>query len=205
MVLLLLSVQVAIAGVALSLAVIVWRTTRRLDPDSSSSRRFSRVFVSVMGAVTLLAVVQALVSLSARSGASWASEWLSRWGVLSASLATVVVLAAARLTIARVLRDLVVADRAMGVVLGVVHSKVGPMSEMGLTFREHEVLAVTAAGLITDAELAEVLFISPATAATHVRNILRKTGLSDRRQLVVAGLIDGDEAAVANGGGRSVT
>jgi DNA-binding CsgD family transcriptional regulator len=37
-------------------------------------------------------------------------------------------------------------------------------------------------------EIADTLFISAATAGTHVRNILRKASLHDRRQLVLIGL-----------------
>lgn len=53
-----------------------------------------------------------------------------------------------------------------------------------LTDREHEVLLLVAEGLNND-EIAERLFISPATARTHVSRILLKLGARDRAQLVV--------------------
>jgi DNA-binding NarL/FixJ family response regulator len=54
-----------------------------------------------------------------------------------------------------------------------------------LTERETEVLQLVAAGL-SNAELAQRLVISHATAKTHVSRILTKLSLRDRAQLVVA-------------------
>lgn len=53
-----------------------------------------------------------------------------------------------------------------------------------LTTREREVMALVAEGL-TNAEIGERLFMSPATARTHVGRILTKLGARDRTQLVV--------------------
>lgn len=53
-----------------------------------------------------------------------------------------------------------------------------------LTDREREVLAQVGRGLSND-EIARELFISPATARTHVGRLLTKTGARDRSGLVV--------------------
>jgi DNA-binding NarL/FixJ family response regulator len=53
-----------------------------------------------------------------------------------------------------------------------------------LTEREREVVALVAAGLSND-EIAGELFISPATARTHVSRAMVKVGARDRAQLVV--------------------
>jgi DNA-binding NarL/FixJ family response regulator len=53
-----------------------------------------------------------------------------------------------------------------------------------LTEREVEVLLAVAAGG-TNAEIADQLFLSPATVKTHVSNILAKLGFRDRIQAVV--------------------
>ena len=53
-----------------------------------------------------------------------------------------------------------------------------------LTEREREVVALVGKGLSND-ELAGELFISPATAKTHVSHAMTKLGARDRAQLVV--------------------
>jgi DNA-binding NarL/FixJ family response regulator len=53
-----------------------------------------------------------------------------------------------------------------------------------LTDREREVMALVAAGLSND-EIAQRLFVSPATAKTHVSRAMVKLGARDRAQLVV--------------------
>jgi DNA-binding NarL/FixJ family response regulator len=61
----------------------------------------------------------------------------------------------------------------------------GPSGALAeLTSREREVMALVAEGL-TNAEIGERLFMSPATARTHVSRILTKLGARDRTQLVV--------------------
>jgi DNA-binding NarL/FixJ family response regulator len=61
-----------------------------------------------------------------------------------------------------------------------------------LTAREREMVAVVAEGLSND-EIAERLFLSPATVKTHINRAMTKLGARDRAQLVVlayeAGLV----------------
>jgi DNA-binding NarL/FixJ family response regulator len=60
-----------------------------------------------------------------------------------------------------------------------------PAKELAvLTDREREVLSLVAGGLSND-EIAERLYMSPATARTHVSRTMTKLGARDRTQLVV--------------------
>ena len=67
-----------------------------------------------------------------------------------------------------------------------------PRTLDALTEREREVMALVGAGLSNE-EIAARLFVSPATAKTHVSRAMVKLGARDRAQLVVfayeAGLV----------------
>jgi DNA-binding NarL/FixJ family response regulator len=69
-----------------------------------------------------------------------------------------------------------------------------------LTEREREVLALVARGL-SNAEIATELFISPATAKTHVSRVMMKLNARDRAQLVTlayeSGFVTPGEGAAA--------
>jgi DNA-binding CsgD family transcriptional regulator len=58
----------------------------------------------------------------------------------------------------------------------------------GLTPREREVVATIGEGNVSDSAIAASLFVSSSTAATHVRNIMKKTGIKRRGDLALLAL-----------------
>ena len=61
----------------------------------------------------------------------------------------------------------------------------GPAVELdGLTERERQVLSLVAKGL-SNSEIATAIYVTPATAKTHVGRLLMKLGARDRAQLIV--------------------
>ena len=140
-------------------------------------------------AVCLLLVISSLhhlLMVAARAGLL-ASHWVD-WllGPMAAIQATLAVLAGI---------FAVVMVRQYWHRLGRAHAMVELLTDRlpsdararqaGLTSREQEVLDLIRRGLVSDREIAQVLHISPATAATHVQRILRKTGLHNRRDLML--------------------
>lgn len=65
-----------------------------------------------------------------------------------------------------------------------------PLASRRPTTREREILALLATGS-TDAEIADLLGLSPATVQTHVRNAKTKLGARTRAQAVALAIAQG--------------
>ncbi len=84
------------------------------------------------------------------------------------------------------------ADRAAGLLrdLGVSDSRTRPRGLQPLTNREQEVLALLGEGL-TNADIAERLYISPRTVEQHVARVLAKLGVNNRTEAAAEAIRQG--------------
>lgn len=169
-------------GVFAGLAVWAARSARREPPGRL--RTLTWAFAAVSLAFVLGAVTRA-VAVAVRQG------WLSGrvgdflvgdWHLVQSLMATGIGIAGVVL-VRRYAAQVRAADRIASKVSDHLLAG-GSIEQFGLTNRELEVLEVIASGATSDSEIADQLFISPATAGTHVKNILRKTGTKSRRELV---------------------
>lgn len=184
--------NIVLFGVLLGYAVRLQRRWR------STSIRFIAIALVLVSGAFLVASVQRLGIQAARAGlvpADWEDFFLTEYQLLLSLIGTVAgVYAITRLRAG--IRRLEDTQRMLSALTDKVPLDVD-VSRWRLTARETEVLRTIVSGSTSDQEIAETLFISTATAATHVRNILRKTGLSNRLDLMLVGgqKLEGKKAA----------
>jgi DNA-binding CsgD family transcriptional regulator len=163
----------------------------------AKARRARTVFwaLGVAGIALTMTIAQRLIAQLYTDGDLPSSfSWvLTRWWQLVVSGMTTVLLLGGVWLILRMTRHLEEAEEALSSLVSLLPREVsvGPNT---FTARELEVLDVMAAGKRTDEDIASDLFISPSTAATHVRNIMRKSSLHNRQELMLLGRSLRDEA-----------
>ena len=167
-------------GLAGWLAATAWRGPR--GPFRVAS-------VAAAGACVLLGAtsLQHMLHLTTRDelvSSGWGDMLL---GPPAALRATIVVVAAVAVMLG--LRQWTILGRAQSMVDALTDRLPSQVSgrEAALSVRELEVLDVIRKGVLSDHDISEALHISRATAATHVQNILRKTNLHNRRDLMLLG------------------
>lgn len=176
---------VVVGNVVLFGGLTVWGLRRALRETSPRIRTLAWALVAVSVAFVLGGLTRlTLIAI----GLGWIpgrlSEFLDSGWVLVQSLLTLGVGIFAVVVIRRSAMSLRESERIVSVLS---ERLLGEMSleDFGFTSRELDVLEVIAQGTMSDQEISEILSISPATAATHVRNILKKAGLKSRRELVL--------------------
>lgn len=167
------------------------RLSRKWSTGPLGSIAIALVFVSV---VVLLAATQRIGIHAARAGwigANWEEFFLTRYQIalsIAGSVAGIYALTKLRSGI----KGIETGERVISALAERTASATSP-DEWGLTSRELQVLRTLVSGKTSDREIAEELFISVTTAATHVRNILKKAGLSNRMDLMIVASQSGDE------------
>lgn len=180
---------VAINAVAFT---VVFVSSLRLRTRSISPRvRSLWLIVSVISAALLFGSAQRLALQATVLGwlpASAADEVVETWQIAQ-SIAVAALAVIALLGIRRLADSMAATERIAGSMLDRVRHV--DIETLDLTAREREVLALIGEGELTDSELSDALHISPSTVQTHVKSLLRKTGLNRRQDLVaVASLIE---------------
>jgi DNA-binding CsgD family transcriptional regulator len=168
-----------LVGVAGRLAVTGWRGPRGAFRVATvgASAAFALFGVTSIGHMLHVAGRDELVS------SGWDDMLL---GPLAATRATAVVVVTATVIVIG-LRHWAILGRSQTMV-DVLTERLpseGHDRQAELSSREHEILDLISRGILSDAEIAEALHISPATAATHVQRILKKTELHNRRDLML--------------------
>jgi DNA-binding CsgD family transcriptional regulator len=173
----------------LLMSVTYWRK------ESSARIRPLWLIVALASAALVVGSVQRLAIQATTLG--WlpnstdsilAEEWQLVQSIVVAGLAI-----AAFVSVKKLADSMAASERIAGSILERVDHV--DLRRLGLTNREEEVLALIGNGLITDAELATALHISRSTVQTHLKSLLRKTGLHRRQDLVAVALL----VASANG------
>jgi len=141
----------------------------------------------VLSAVTRLVLVAARLDLvPGRTDALVGSTWVFVQALVATTLGLVAVVVLRRVGESLSRADRVANSLSERLVDGL------SVEDVDLTRREREVLDLIGRGVTSDREIADELVISPATAGTHVRNILRKTGMHNRRELALIGMTSMD-------------
>lgn len=139
----------------------------------------------VLGAAQRLAVQAVTAGLLPDVGlARLTNEWQ-----LVQSLAAFAIAVAGLATLARTWGPIRLSDRVASTLAGRLPDV--DLERCNLTPREWEVIHQIGQGKLSDREISEALFIAPTTAATHVKHILRKTGLASRRDIMLLILTKG--------------
>lgn len=176
---------IVVGNVILFGGLTAWGLRRAMGEISPRIRTLAWALVAVSVAFVLFSLTRlALIAI----GLGWIpgrlGEFLDSGWVLVQSVLTLGIGVFAVVVIRRAASSLREADRIVTLLSERLLGEES-LADFSFTSRELEVLEVIAQGTLSDREISEILYISPATAATHVRNILKKSGVKSRRELVL--------------------
>lgn len=168
----------------LAFIVLFALTIRFMKRERSLRVRRLWIVVALAAAALIVGSVQRLALQATALGwlsGSVANDVVEGWQFVQ-SLVVVGLVFVAFVTVKRLATAMAASEKIAGSILDRVgHVEV---NQLHLTKREHEVLMAIGSGTFTDAELAQRLHISTNTVQTHVKHLLRKTGLNRRQDLM---------------------
>ncbi len=176
-----------IANVLLSVGLITVALRSRRASTVPRTRLLCSALAVAGGALLVTAAARLAARLVKIDVLPASFNWLfdAWWYVVISTLTTILLVGGVWLA-ARVIAQLERVETALATLVErLPHESRG--STAALTPREREVLTVLAGGSLGDGDIARELFISPSTAATHVRNIMKKADLHNRRELMLLG------------------
>lgn len=172
-------------------AVQAFRMARRIET------RFARLQASMVILLCAAGVVASLQDIGVQATRlGWLSDEVGRWFVGRIHAVIVVTGLFVVVPVLVILRKLTVEFAQAESVTDALINRLPDgvtIESAGLTPREIEVVNAIAAGNVSDQQLADHLFISASTAATHVRNIMRKTEIKRRTDLTLLAVVDWDD------------
>lgn len=177
--------------ILLIVAAQAFRMSRRIET------RFARLQATIVILLCVAGVVASLQDigvLATRLG--WVSEEVGSWFVGRVHALIVITGLFVIVPVLVILRKLTVEFAQAESVTDALVNRLPDgvtMESAGLTPREIEVVSAIAAGNVSDQQLADHLFISASTAATHVRNIMKKTDIKRRTDLTLLAVVDWDD------------
>ena len=171
---------------ALLLMALAWRIATTAWHGPRGAFRVASVGASVACFLLGVTSLQHMLHVTTRADlapSGWGDMLL---GPLAAARTTTVVLVTSCAVVAG-LRQWRILGRAQSIVDVLTDRLPSGASarQARLSAREREVLDLIGRGILSDGEIGQTLHISPATAATHVQNILRKTDVHNRRDLML--------------------
>ena len=172
-------------------AVQAFRMAKRIET------RFARLQASIVILLCVAGVIASLQDIGVQATRlGWLTDEVGRWFVGRIHAVLVVGGLFVIVPVLVILRRLTVEFAQTESVTDALTNRLPDgvtMESAGLTPREIEVVTAIAAGKVSDQQLADHLFISASTAATHVRNIMKKTDIRRRTDLTLLAVVDWDD------------
>lgn len=147
--------------------------------------------VSLVSGALLVGAVQRMLLQGATAG--WLSsrvpeDFLTEWQVIQ-SIIVGVLAVSAFVNIRKVADSMLTSEAIVGTMMS--RASGVNLSSLNLSACEKEVLALIGSGVVSDQAMADQLGIAVSTVQSHVKSLLKKTGLGKRYDLIALAYLSG--------------